>query len=430
MNLILKYFIELRHVLFELSPWLIFGMFVAGLLHVLLPPGFIHRSLGKKGFFSVVKASALGVPLPLCSCGVIPAAMGLKKDGASNGAALGFLISTPQTGIDSIMVSASFLGLPFALFKVVSALVTGLIGGIITNFVERSEPDVASPPITVSENDKISTTFNKKFIELFRFGYGRVLRDIYGWIIIGILIAALIGTIVPDNYFAQYSWMQGLSGMILMLLISLPLYICAVASVPIAAGLIAAGLPVGSALVFLLAGPATNVATIGAVYKGFGRRVTVIYLTTVISMSVILGWAFQSLISPETAHAAIEQVHFIPIWLSGSFSVILLILFSWFSVSDFSTFVKRQFLSSRMKESDMKKTELNVNGMTCPNCVAHVKRAIESTGGISDVDIELESGRVSISGESNDSDIFIKAIEDAGYSAKKAQEFYEPLYTD
>ena len=407
-----NFLIQLWGVLLELSPWLLFGMFIAGALHVFLPKGFIHRRFGGRGFGDVAKASLLGVPLPLCSCGVIPAAIGLKKDGASNGAATGFLISTPQTGVDSILVSASFLGWPFAIFKVFSALIMGLVGGSLVNLVEKNHPPIPPPEISCSKNNGKKANL---FVELFKFGFGNLLRDIYGWLLLGIIAAALIGTLIPPAYFSKFSWMQGLGGMVLMLVISVPLYVCATASVPIAAGLIHAGLPLGSALVFLMAGPATNAATIGTVYKAFGKKVTVVYLGTVICLSILLGWVFQSVLfvsMSETTHSHHEK--------SGVISILaaltLIGLLVSFAVSD----LKRKSLRMISSRGDdkMQTEKLKVEGMTCPNCVAHVKRAVQSLKDISAVDVNLETGLVTVKGENLNVESILKSIQNAGYKVK------------
>jgi len=409
MRYISEYLFHVWDILIELAPWLTLGFLVAGVLHAALPRGFTHRKFGGKKFMDVARASALGVPLPLCSCGVIPAAIGLKKDGASNGAATGFLISTPQTGVDSVMVSGSFLGWPFALFRVTSALIMGLIGGSVVNLTEKNLKDEPSP---MGDGNEAETGNGRPwYIEVFSFGFGRLFRDIYGWIAVGVLAAALIGAIVPENYFAQYKWMQGLGGMLLMLLISLPLYVCATASVPIAAQLIQAGLPLGSALVFLMAGPASNVATIGAIMKAFGKRVTAIYLGTVILLSIFFGWAFQSILSFTGTVGVHGHVHIVPFPLALVCAALLVGLLALFGLGDLHRFLKQK----KAKEKHMEKREIKVMGMTCQNCVSHVRRALMNVEGISSVDIELDTGRVQVSGDHIDSGALEKAVTNAGY---------------
>jgi len=366
MDMIHNYLNALWDILLELAPWLLFGLLLAGVLHVLLPTSFIRRHLGRRRFSSVLKAVAVGVPLPLCSCGVIPTAIGLKRDGASDGAAAGFLISTPQTGLDSILVSASFLGLPFALFKVVSALVSGLVGGILVNLTEPSHPhrhgettnqpntttEIPNPPCCCHNTPAPATdtcchdaaptakpcfpptpdTTTRHWHDIFRFGLIDLLGDFYRWLIIGTLAAALITTFVPPGRLETIPWTQGLPGMIAMLLVSLPLYICATASVPLAASLVVAGMAPGSALVLLMAGPTTNIATMGAILHTFGKRVLALYLATVATMSITLGLTFDWIIGSAPTHAG--HIHPLPDWLNTLAALTLLTLIAYHITRD------------------------------------------------------------------------------------------------
>ncbi len=293
-------------VLVQLAPWMLLGTFIAGLVHVLLPPGFIHRRL--RGPTGVLKAVAIGVPLPLCSCGVIPAGLGLKKDGASDGACIGFLISTPQTGVDSILVSGSFLGWPFALFKVVVAAVTGIAGGWLVDALEDNRNGAAESPAADAPANR-----RRGVRELVAHGLD-IIRSVWLWLVIGVVISAAINVFVPSSYLSGLGSLGILPSALAALAISIPLYVCATASVPIAAALVAGGLPTGAALVFLIAGPATNVATIGAVYRRFGGRVLAVYLATIIAGSVLGAVAFEAFLSDTVLHAAATHEHGAHAW--------------------------------------------------------------------------------------------------------------------
>ena len=271
----------------ELAPWLLLGAAVAGLLEVWLPPGWLRRQL--TGRWGVARAVVLGVPLPLCSCGVIPTGLGLKKQGASDGATVGFLISTPQTGVDSVLVTAALLGWPFALFKLLIAAVTGLVGGWIADAAARC--DRAINPLPILDDAPPAARWQTGWATA-----DELLRSIWRWIVIGVIISAGITTLLPTGRMENLTAYQGIPGMLVALVISLPLYVCATASVPIAASLVAAGLPPGAAMVFLMAGPATNVATIGAVYRTLGTRQLVVYLVTIILGSIVGGLLFGWLI--------------------------------------------------------------------------------------------------------------------------------------
>jgi hypothetical protein len=294
---------EVWSVLVALSPSLLIGLLLAGALHVFLPRGLIRRRLSGSRARSVLEAVALGVPMPLCSCGVVPAALGLRRQGASRGAATGFLISTPQTGVDSVAVSASFLGWPFALFKVGAAVVTGVIGGLLVNAAEPRGEAAAAPVMPVEDAPR-----GNRAVELVRFALFDLLASFDLWLIFGVAISAAIAVAIPVGYLNDVSWVQGIGGMLLVLAVALPMYVCSTASVPIAASLIAAGMPAGSALVFLMAGPATNAATIGAVWRNLGTRVLAIYLAVVAVFSIGFGLVFDFVLG-GAADAAPVHVH-------------------------------------------------------------------------------------------------------------------------
>ncbi len=316
-------------ILLELAPWLLLGTVIAAVLHVVLPRDLIRKQL--RGYGGVGKAVLFGVPMPLCSCGVIPAGLGLKKDGASDGASVGFLISTPQTGVDSILVSASFLGWPFALFKVASAAVTGLVGGWWAEAIggeEEAEPEAVL--------DDRPGTRRGAAAEMLEHGLD-ILRSIWRWLVGGVLISAAIDVFVPDSALAGLGSIGALGAGLAALAVSLPLYVCATASVPIAASLVGAGMPAGAALVFLMAGPATNVATIGAIAKTLGRRMLVVYLATIVVGSLALSLVFDWVIGDEAARAALSHEHAAAWWAVAS-AVLLLALLAWFASSELREF--------------------------------------------------------------------------------------------
>ncbi|MDJ0880958.1 MAG: permease [Gammaproteobacteria bacterium] len=404
MSFIGHYLTALWQILLELSPPLLGGLILAGIIHLILPAGFIHKTLSRRSLSSVLKSVMVGVPMPLCSCGVVPTALTIRKEGASNGATTAFLISTPQTGVDSILVSANFLGWPFAVFKVITAFVTGIIGGFIA--------DHADKPSSIAENhDGHFTPVPKTFGEFWHYTVVELYGAIEKWIIIGVLLAALITALTPDDYFADMALTQGFTGMLLMLAISIPLYVCATGSVPIAASLVMAGMPLGTALVFLMAGPATNVATIGAIYRTLGLRLLGVYLSTVIVMSIAFALLFESMFAEEL----ILAVHQHSDNVIGIFSfVILLIVTAWLY---YDRQIQRKLKLDKMMESDMGIT-LNVDGMSCQHCVANVKQSIEALDGVEEALPDLESGQVMINGDHLDNDKIKQAIINAGYTVK------------
>jgi uncharacterized membrane protein YraQ (UPF0718 family)/copper chaperone CopZ len=430
----------------ELAPWLLVGAAAAGLVHWLVPAGAVRRHLGGRG--GVAKAVALGVPMPLCSCGVIPAGLGLKRDGASDGAAVGFLISTPQTGVDSILVTASFLGWPFALFKVVAAALMGLVGGWLTDR-GRDAPLPALPGTPTSPRTLRDGI--EHGVEL--------LRSIWRELLVGVAVSAAITVLVPPGALARLAAGAGpVAPIALALVISVPLYVCATASVPIAASLVAAGLPTGAALVFLMAGPATNLATIGAVRRAFGGRVLGVYLGTIIGGSAALGLLFDAWIggsgaawlpSVTSAHAHAGHDHAAaPSVLALLSAAALLGLLGWFALDELRMLLRRSAPrhahvghdhghahggdgdgghGHELRGSDaphpgggasqpapgdppaptaaspaaapaVNVHELAVEGMSCNGCVRKLDGRLRALAGVEDVLVELEPGRAVVRG--------------------------------
>jgi len=401
----------------SLAPWLLLGTVVAGVLHVFLPPDFVSRHLGGGRLSDVLKATLLGVPMPLCSCAVIPAAVGLKKDGASDGASIGFLISTPQTGVDSIAVSAAFLGWPFALFKVVSAFLTGLIGGGIANIAGDGNTQVTPGTDACFEppSEGARPTF-RRLREVVHFAFGDLLYGIWKWLVIGIALSALISAFIPAGTLSDKAWATGWVGMLAMLAISLPLYVCATGSVPIAAALVAAGMSPGAALVFLMAGPATNVATLGAVYKTFGKRILAVYLGVLVAGSLLLGGLFDFVLAgPAGAHGGqtLAATHGTTSVLTSVSAGALILLLFWYALSD----VRRRWpRESGLASAGGEPLTLTVTGMSCQNCVKHVTQALAQLASVRGVDVDLASGAVTVHGDGLEHAVLARTVEEAGYA--------------
>ena len=274
----------------EMSPYLLFGFFVAGILSVFVSQRVVERHLGGKGIWPLVKASLFGVPLPLCSCGVIPVSMSLHKHGASRGAVISFLLSTPQTGADSILVTLSLLGPLFAIFRPLVAFVTGIIGGTLVNVFDKSREDKDQGSQECTEQC-CSGSQNKKIIRGLKYGFITLPGDIGKAMLAGLIIAAVISALVPDDYFAEKLG-TGLFAMVVMMFLGIPVYVCATASVPVAAALILKGLTPGAALVFLMTGPATNAASFVTIWKTLGSRTAIAYLVTVAGCALLSGILF------------------------------------------------------------------------------------------------------------------------------------------
>ncbi|MDP3787279.1 MAG: SO_0444 family Cu/Zn efflux transporter [Candidatus Omnitrophota bacterium] len=273
--------------------YILFGIFIAGLIQIFVDKEKIAKYLGKPGIKSVVLAAILGVPLPLCSCGVIPMAVSLKKSGASKGATLSFLISTPESGIDSIAISFALLDPLMTIFRPIAAFITAIVAGISENVFGRKDTEATKEQTDTcifceDENDDHNHSLAHKFKYGMRYAFTALLGDIAKWLTLGIVIGGVISYFVPQEFIENYLG-SGWQAMLIMLVIGIPLYICASASTPIAAALIAKGMSPGVALVFLLAGPATNMASILAVGKFLDKRAVVIYLVSISVCAVGLG---------------------------------------------------------------------------------------------------------------------------------------------
>jgi uncharacterized protein len=286
------------------APYVLFGLALAGVIRGLLPDTFVSRHMGGKGVGSVVKAALLGVPLPICSCGVIPVAMGLRKQGAGNGATTAFLISTPETGVDSISITYALLDPIMTIIRPVSAFITALTAGILVNFLpdrppaRSTAPDPVTTPCTcpAEPSGTCACTGHLPGSRLSRvkkglaFSFTDLLGDIGTILIIGCIIAGAITWSIPDDFIHRYLG-GGVLPMLIMLVAGIPLYVCATATTPVVAALALKGLSPGAALVFMLTGPATNATTITVIAGTMGRRVAAVYTATIAAVALVLGFA-------------------------------------------------------------------------------------------------------------------------------------------
>lgn len=319
----------------EMSPYLLLGFLFAGILHVFVPGVVYSRYLSGHNFRSVFYAALFGVPLPLCSCGVIPTAMGLRKEGASKGATVSFLIATPETGVDSIAATYSLMGLPFAIIRPVTAFFTSLFAGQLINTFDNTPDNTPSTDNYTEQchchhnNDNTTpTSFIGKIKVALRYAFVDMMQDIGKWLVIGLVIAGLITVFVPDTFFEIFKDNTFLS-MLLVLCIAIPMYICATGSIPIAVALIMKGLTPGAALVLLMAGPACNMASLLVINKTLGRKTLILYLLSIISGAIIAGtiidclpleWFTPTLL--KTAHVSAEGFS----WFNLTCTVILALL--------------------------------------------------------------------------------------------------------
>lgn len=316
----------------ESAPWLILGFTVAGLMKTLVPQDFLSKHLGQPGFLSVVKAAILGAPLPLCSCGVIPAALGLRKAGASKASTTSFLISTPETGVDSIAISYALLGPFFAIIRPIAAVTSAVTAGLLVGKDSDAPQGVSAIESCCASESKVAieqpeASFLQRIAAGLKFSFVDLVQDIAVWLLIGLTMAAVIQTFVPREFLTQ--WGDGFMAFVVMALIGVPMYICATASTPIAAGLLFSGVSPGAVLVFMLVGPATNIATVGLVKTELGNRALAAYLGAVVGVGFIFGygvnwaanvWQINFLVQADHAHEIVNSS------LSAAAAILLAVL--------------------------------------------------------------------------------------------------------
>ena len=398
-------------VLTDMAPYLLFGFFVAGVLSVAVSPRVVERHLGGRGLAPVLKAAVFGVPLPLCSCGVIPVSASLRRHGASRAATTSFLIATPQDGVDSVLVTFGLLGGVFAVFRPVAALLSGVVGGLLVSLFggDKSADTPAGKPV---ERDPPAN--GRAWLgRALAYGFGDLPRDIARALLIGLAVAALISAAVPKDYFAPYLG-GGIGAMLIMMLLGVPVYVCATASVPIAAALILKGVSPGAALVFLMTGPATNAATISTVWKVMGRRTAMIYLATVAGSALAAGLALDFIFSGAGTSPAPGMGWMLPPGVKTAGAVALLAILAWALVSPM--LARRRRAAETPEETSGRR--LRIGGMTCTHCAASVRRALLGCVGVASARVDLDTGVAEVTGEGLDPAQLAAAVEAIGYQAK------------
>jgi len=342
------YALECWAVLREASSFVLFGFLVAGVLKALLPDAWLSRHLGGRGPFSVFKAALIGVPLPLCSCGVVPAALGLRRQGAGPGATTAFMISTPETGADSLAITWAMIDPLMTVLRPISAFITATVAGLAANLLpERLLRTVPAAQAEASAEAGCSCgaacgmpasafagmkpprpCLSKRLRLGLGDAFGEMLADVGGWLLLGILIAGAISLFVPQDFFTRALGGE-LASMLVMLLVGIPMYVCASSSTPIAASLLLKGLSPGAALVFLLSGPATNATTITVMIRSFGPALTAVYVASIAVCSLVFGLLANRLYTALgfDIHAVLGSVDgVLPAWFEAGSALLLLAL--------------------------------------------------------------------------------------------------------
>lgn len=396
-----------------MSPYVLLGFLIAGLLHVFVNESTLTKHLSGNGWKPVIKAAAIGIPLPLCSCGVLPTAVSLRRQGASKAATTSFLIATPQTGVDSIAATYSLLGLPFALIRPIAALAGAVLGGMAVEKLTTDDNEGCHTKTISVKKEKIS--FHKKLKESVRYGFCDMIDSMGKWLVIGLVIATLITVFVPDSLFTglrQYP----LAAMLAVVLIAVPMYVCATGSIPIAMSLMMKGLSPGVAFVLLMAGPAANFASILILDKVQGKKATFIYVASVVLTSIAFGLLIDYLLPARWFDINPVTDGHSPHMHLGVFETICSVTLACLLLFSLLRNMKNSNRNNPVKINpldDMTKT-YKIIGMNCAHCKASVEKAISGVNGVESVKVNLTDGLATVTGSHNEETIF-EAVRLAGF---------------
>lgn len=394
----------------EMAPYILLGFLIAGIMHAFVSQRAMSRHLSGRGWRPVVKAALLGVPLPLCSCGVLPTAIAMRRSGASKAASTSFLIATPQTGVDSIAATWSLLGPAFAVIRPVAALFTSFFGGMAVGAVEKQSTPVDAPQESATVTCAPHRSFGQKALDALRYGFVDLTSSIGGWLVAGLLIAAAITVYVPDGYFTMLGRTPILS-MLAVLIVAIPMYVCATGSIPIALSLMLKGLSPGTALVLLMAGPAANFASFTLISREMGRRPATLYLAAIITGAIFFGLIIDYLLParwfiPSMATLSCHSSELPGIFPSICAAILAILLLT--------ALIRNSINNHQHFHPSTMATIYKVTGMNCPHCQATVKKSIESVAGVTAVDVNLSSGIATVQGAHNPTQA-IRAVRDAGF---------------
>ena len=438
------YWDALLVMLAEMAPYLLLGFFFAGLLRAFVPESIYRKHLAPRTMKSVVKAALLGIPLPLCSCGVIPTSVGLRREGASHGACTSFLIATPQTGVDSIAATYSLMGLPFAVVRPVAALFTAMLGGWLVNRFAHEDEAVSERQSRQEEQAEChcghdhdhrghchaeAQGFSTRLGEAMRYAFVEMLQDVGKWLVVGLLIAALITVAVPNEWLAALHDYK-LLNMLIVLAVAIPMYVCATGSIPIAVSLMAKGLTPGAALVLLMAGPAVNSASMLVIGKVFGRRTLWLYILSIVVGAMLFGLGIDYLLPQQwfqvsSLVAGGEHCgHCLDAWDWLWIVLLLALLVNAFwprgrHHHDHGHALEGHAHGEEHTAADEAQVCYVVSGMSCNHCRAAVERAMAAVPGVNQVEVDLHSGVARVCGQ-HDGKALRQAVEAIGYGLEPA----------
>ena len=407
---------EMWGLCLEMAPYLLLGMLVSGLISIFIDSSFIFKHIGQKNAGSVLKSTLFGIPLPLCSCGVIPVAATLRESGASKGATVSFLVSTPQTGVDSIFLTYGMLGPMFALFRPLAALASGFFSGIVINNFDHD----MHHHLSESDNDpKTKDSLHKRIISGVKYGFLTLPADIVIPLTQGLVVAAAIAILIPPQFIAEHFSSSNLIQYTMMLAVSLPIYVCATASIPIAVVLMAKGITPGAAFIFLMAGPATNASSIAVIKNILGKRTLYHYLVLIAFTAISFGYILDNFLTITLPDMSSHTHHHV---MDDYGSIILSVIFLVILVNAYFYRSKSESTDSadieNNIENDQEKIAITVDGMTCSHCKESVESAIYSFSGVASSSVDLLTGNVIVVGSGLDETALKEKITAKGFSTK------------
>lgn len=429
-----EYFNALLSLGVSMGFYMMIGLLLVGIMNIFLKKEFIANHLGKNNLWSIIKASLLGVPLPLCSCGVVPTGLYLKDKGASDSTAVSFLISTPQTGVDSIIATYGLMGLTFAWYRPLAAFISGIAGGIFVKLFGKKgteanfhEPVIESDGCNdscsdgceeneapLNERQMLTKDKVKKSVS---YAFGTFLSDISVHFVAGLLIAALISVLIPDTLLVELGINSGIWAMLVMIVIGLPMYICSTSSIPIALSLMAKGVSPGAAFVFLFMGPFTNIASLAVISRKMGKRTTILYVLGAVFTALAFGFLLDVL-APVLSfpdYSNVQSHNVTSAW--GIFQIVIAALFFILLFYNIYLKIKAKIISgSKSGKAGGMKYTFRVEGMHCKGCASGVRDKLMATKGITSAELDFDSSMAVVSGDLSKESI-MAVISKAGYSA-------------
>lgn len=393
-----------------MAPWLLFGFLIGGLIAVFISNSVIKKHLGGKGFTGILKASLIGVFLPLCSCGVIPVGATLKRQGASKGTVASFITSTPQIGFSSFIPAWQLVGSALAIIKALFALITGILAGVLVNAFCPEKPVTPAESAITDEPEEDDHTSGNKIIATLKYAFITLMGDVGPSLVFGLFISALIGALLPGEFAAQYA-----SNTILvipaMILLSMPLYVCSNAAIPIAATLLLKGFTPGAALAFLIAGPSCSAPMIASFWKILGRRAAFIYIALMVSATLLVCWGIDyfhasipGLSGQMPGHGTSRS------WLEISCALLMFAIMS-------CNFLMPWFYKPEKLLAAPGQILFQVNDMTCENCLQTITTTINALTDARLLKANLSRKQILVAAPEEARPIIIEALKKAGFNA-------------